>query len=82
MDSNNWLTLLVAAALMVSLFQAIQLNSLSAQLQPGTGAASLSAAIGGETVEQMNARMHPDLAGTAPSSASGSTAGTTMVGGC
>ncbi|MBI2530059.1 MAG: hypothetical protein HYW05_02870 [Candidatus Diapherotrites archaeon] len=80
MDKDVIIAVVLAALILVSLFQTIQLVGVSNRIASGTGTASLSSGSGGETIEEMNERMHGS------SSSSGSTgsssSGSAMVGGC
>lgn len=66
MDKLAIVTVLMGLVLATSVFQAFELNGLKGQLSAKTGAVTLSSAPqaassgGGETYEQMMARMHPD----------------------
>ena len=79
MDKDVIIAVVLAVLILVSLFQTIQLVGVSNRIASGTGTASLSAGSGGETIEEMNERMH----GSGSSSGStGSSSGSAMVGGC
>ncbi len=67
MDKLSILTALMGLVLVASVFQAFELNGLKGQLSVKTGAVSFASAPvaaassgGGESYEQMMARMHPD----------------------
>ncbi|MDO8537609.1 MAG: hypothetical protein Q7S21_01870 [archaeon] len=86
-DTKNYLMLaMVAIVLVVSVVQAFQINSIKKELQTGNaiGNISLSASndatsnAGGETYEQMMARMHPDQVQQTTQTSSSPQ----MVGGC
>ena len=84
----NWMNYALLAGigimLVVSLAQAVQINSLQAKIGPiGSGTALLAASSGsgGETIDQMNARMHPDQVQSAQAPSAPAQANR-QVGGC
>ncbi|MBI1972853.1 hypothetical protein HYS50_02520 [Candidatus Woesearchaeota archaeon] len=75
--NNNLLVGLLIVVIVFSLYQAVQINDLKKSLGGGTvTTASGSTSGGGETYEQMMARMHPDQVQASSNS------GPAMVGGC
>jgi len=81
-SKEQMLTGVLVAMIVLSFYQTIQLKDLSGKIN-GDGAAT--AATAGETVEQMNERMHGSGSGSssgAPAPASSADAGSGMVGGC
>ncbi len=80
MDKEVIIAVVLAVLILVSLFQTIQLVGIGNRLgTTGAATANLSAGSGGETIEEMNERMH----GSGSSGAStGSSSGSAMVGGC
>ena len=84
----NWMNYALLAGigimLVVSLAQAVQIGSLQAKISPiGSGTALLAASSGsgGETNDQMNARMHPDQVQSAQAPSAPAQANR-QVGGC
>lgn len=66
----------VAVLLVFAVFQVIEISSLKKTLRGDTPTARGSTSSGGETYEQMMARMHPDQ------KVASSSQGAAMVGGC
>ncbi len=81
MDKDVIIAVVLAALILVSLFQTIQLAGISSRLSTTGGAtANLSAGSGGETIEEMNERMHGS--GSSSASTGSGSSGSAMVGGC
>jgi len=81
MDKDVIIAVVLAVLILVSLFQTFQLVGINNRMASGAGTASLSAGSGGETIEEMNERMHGS-GSTGTSTGSSSSSGSAMVGGC
>lgn len=77
MEKNAIISVALGILVLISIVQAIQISSLKSQITEGT----LKEDSGGETYEEMMARMHPDQYKTSAKTSSPSS-GARMVGGC
>ena len=81
MDKEVIIAVVLAVLILFPLFQTSQLVGINNGMASGAGRGSLSAGSGGETIEEMNERMHGS-GSTGTSTGSSSSSGSAMVGGC
>ncbi len=74
---NYIVTGIVALVLVISVVQAFQINNIKNEITGNSMVSASGDTSGGETYEQMMARMHPDQVAAKPSGG-----GSAMVGGC
>ena len=74
---NYIVTGIVALLLVISVVQAFQISKIKNEITGNSMVSASGDTSGGETYEQMMARMHPDQVATKPSSG-----GPAQVGGC
>jgi len=75
MEKNTIILIALAFIVFGLILESVQINALSGKV---TGNTVNAASPGGETIEQMNARMHPDQV----ASTQGTNSQSNMVGGC